>query len=130
MGGVNSINVLQSILGSIFKDMGREGKSFMVYVDDIIIMARTLEEMERHLQEFFQTCRHHNVVLKWTKSNLLRKDDIKILGFSFSTGRLKPQQEKLDKIDIALKKLKTPKELRALLASLNYYRCFTPGFHT
>ena len=40
MVGVNSINVLQSILGFIFKDMGREGKSFMVYVDGTSITAR------------------------------------------------------------------------------------------
>ena len=64
----------------------------------------------------------------WTKGKLLRKDDIKILGFSISAGLLKPQQEELDKIDITLRKLKMPKELLTLLASFNYYRCFSSRF--
>ena len=52
-GGVNSVNVLQSILNMVFKDMGGDGKSFMVYIDDIIITSQTPEEMEARLRQFF-----------------------------------------------------------------------------
>jgi hypothetical protein len=66
------------------------------------------------------------VVLKKSKSNLLRKDDISLLGFTVSKGKLRPAEKKMDQIQ--LDRLKTQKEWRALLASLNFYCMFSPRF--
>ena len=76
----------------IFNDMGKGGKSFMEYISDIILIAKSPEQMETHFRQFLDMCSRHSVVLKWTKRNLVRKDNIKILGFSISEGKLKPQQ--------------------------------------
>ena len=100
----------------------------MTYVDDIILTSKTPEELRSRLLEFLKLCRYHNIVLKRTKSNLMRKEDIKILGFSIRDSKLYPQHGKLDQLEITLKDLKTQKDLRALVASLNYYRCFSPRF--
>jgi hypothetical protein len=47
---------------------------------------------------------------------------------SVSKGKLRPAEKKMDQIQLALDKLKTQKELRALLVSLNFYRMFCPQF--
>jgi hypothetical protein len=52
----------------------------------------------------------HNVVLKKSKSNLLQKDDISLLGFTVSKGKLRPPEKKMDQIQLALNKLKTQKD--------------------
>jgi thymidylate synthase len=68
------------------------------------------------------------VVLKKSKSNLLRKDDISLLGFTVTKEKLRPAEKQMDQIQLSLEKLRTQKDLRALLASLNFYRMFYPQF--
>jgi hypothetical protein len=67
-------------------------------------------------------------VLKKSKSNLLCKIDISLLGFTVSKGKLRPAEKKMDQIQFAGDKLKTQKDLSALLAALNFYRMFSPLF--
>ena len=129
MGGVNSVNVLQAVLSSCFKELGKGVHPwFFTYVDDIILTSKTVEEMVDRLRQFLELCRKHNIKLKKSKSNLLRKDDISLLGFTVKEGKLRPAKDKLEKMSLALKEVKTQKDLRALLASLNYYRLFSPCF--
>jgi hypothetical protein len=46
MGGVNSVNVLQSILNGCFKSLGKGLHPwFLTYVDDIILTSKTVDEM-------------------------------------------------------------------------------------
>jgi hypothetical protein len=98
-------------------------------VGDIILTSKTVEEMVRRSTEFLQLCKVHNVVLKKSKSNLLRKNDISLLGFTVSKGKLRPAEKKMDQIQLALDKLKSQKELTALLASLNFYPMFSLRFN-
>jgi hypothetical protein len=87
-----------------------------------------MDEMKKRLEEFFKLCQTHNIVLKKSKSNLLRKDDIALLSFTVSEGKLRPSEKKLDHIKLAENKISTQKDLRALLVALNYYHRFSPRF--
>jgi hypothetical protein len=91
MGGVNSINVLQSILNGCFKTLGRGLYPwFLTYVDDIILTSKSVDEMVERLRDFLKLCKLHNIVLKKSKSNLLCKNNIALLGFTVSKGKLRP----------------------------------------
>jgi hypothetical protein len=45
-----------------------------------------------------------------------------------SKGKLRPTEMKMDQIKLTLDKMKTQKELKNLLASLNFYCMFSPRF--
>jgi hypothetical protein len=97
MSGVNSINVLQSILNGCFKTLGRGLHPwFLTYVDDIILTSKSVADMIERLHEFLDLYKLHNIVLKKSKSNLLCKDDIALLGFIVSKGKLRPANKKID----------------------------------
>jgi hypothetical protein len=116
MGNVNSVNILQSILNVCFKSLGKGLHPwFLTYVDDIILPTKTVDEILWRLTEFIKLCKLHYVVLKKSKSNLLRKDDISLLGFPVSKGKLRPAEKKINQIQLSLEKLRTQKDLRALL---------------
>jgi histidinol phosphatase-like PHP family hydrolase len=84
-GGVNSVNILQAVLNGCFKTLGRcLHPWFLAYMDDIILTSKSVQEMKERLEEFLKLCQKHNIVLKKSKSNLLRKDDIALLGFTVS----------------------------------------------
>jgi hypothetical protein len=54
--------------------------------------------MVERLKEFLKLCKLHNVVSKKSKSILLRKDDISLLGFTVSMGKLRPADKMMDQI--------------------------------
>jgi hypothetical protein len=101
---------------------------FLTYLDDIILTSKSVDEMVERLHEFLKLCKLHNIVLKKSKSNLLRKDDIALLGFTISKGKLMLADKKMDQIQLAGNKLKTQKDLHDLLAALNFYCMFSPRF--
>jgi hypothetical protein len=98
-GGVNSVNVLQFILNGCFKTLGRGLHPwFLTYVDDIILTSKSVDEMVERLRDFLELCKLHNIVLKKSKSSLLRKDTL--LGFIVSKGKLRPADNKMDQIEL------------------------------
>lgn len=97
-------------------------KGVLVYLDDILIHGRTVEEVFTQLKEVFNRFRQANLILQLKKCNFFLSS-IKYLGFIISEGIIRPDPQKVE----ALNHVKTPsnlKELRSLLGLLGFYRQF------
>ena len=62
------------------EDIFREKKWPLVYIDDILICSRNLQEHLKHLQEFYSLVFKHGLVLSKSKMEIGKKD-IEFLGY-------------------------------------------------
>lgn len=97
-----------------------------VYMDDIIIFSRSLEEHLQDIQKVLHTLQEANLKVQSDKSEFLRKE-VEFLGHVVTTEGVKPNPKKIE----AIKKWplpKSPKELKSFLGTISYYRRFIPRF--
>ena len=94
----------------------------VVYLDDIILWADTLEEMEENLKFICDAMAAAGLKLNGEKSNFLTKK-LEILGHWVETGYLKPDSDKLRWIKVECSSVP---EVRSLLGALSYFRKFVP----
>ena len=112
--------VMQAVLA------GLEWNSCFVYLDDILIASRTLEEHLRHIKEVFGRLRDAGLRLKPKKCLLLR-NEVPYLGHVISDDGIRPDPAKTDKV----KSFPVPHDvttLRQFIGLASYYRRFVPGF--
>lgn len=117
-----------SIFQRVMDDTLREhiGKICHVYIDDIIIFGKTIEENLLNLKTVLQTLRAANFKIQPDKSEFL-KQSVEFLGFIVSKDGLKPNEKKVE----AIKKFPEPtnlKELRSFLGLSGYYRRFIKNY--
>lgn len=120
----NAPSIFQRVMDDVLRD--HIGKICYVYIDDIIIFSKTLEEHFRNLKIIFETLRRANFKIQPDKSEFL-KDSVEFLGFIVSADGLKPNIKKIE----AIKKYPEPtnlKELRAFLGLSGYYRRFVKNY--
>ena len=98
----------------------------MVYLDDIIIFSRTLEEHLKHIEIIFQKLKAAGLKLKESKCDFF-KSEIHYLGHLISDKGIQPFPEKLDTIR-NMPHPQTPKEIKQFLGLTGYYRKFVPCF--
>lgn len=101
-------------------------KKCLVYLDDIIIFGKDLNEMFRNLREVFIRLRKANLKINPKKCLLLQRD-VKYLGHVVSELGITTDPEKI----AAVKDWPTPhtkKQLRSFLGFCSYYRKFVRGF--
>ena len=112
--------VMQAVLA------GLEWNSCFVYLDDILIASRTLEEHLRHIKEVFGRLRDAGLRLKPKKCLFLR-NEVPYLGHVISADGIRPDPAKTDKV----KSFPVPHDvttLRQFIGLASYYRRFVPGF--
>ena len=68
------------------EDIFKEKKWTLVYIDDILICSRNLQEHLKHLQEFYSLVFKHGLVLSRSKMEIGKKD-IEFLGYKISKDR-------------------------------------------
>ncbi|KAF2068675.1 hypothetical protein CYY_010003, partial [Polysphondylium violaceum] len=93
-----------------------------VYVDDIIIYSKSLEEHRQHLHTVFKRLREENVYLSKAKAQLV-KTEVQYAGHMISRDGIKPVHDKVAAI-MNIPYPTTVKEVRAFLGAINYYRKF------
>jgi hypothetical protein len=96
----------------------------IVYLDDIICWADSLEEMERTLDKVCKAMESAGLRLNGEKSCFLTKK-LEVLGHWVEAGLLKPDSEKLQWIQI---KCENVSQVRSLVGALSYFRKFVPKF--
>ncbi|GBG66385.1 hypothetical protein CBR_g60037 [Chara braunii] len=100
----------------------------VVYLDDILVFSRTLQEHQGHLRQVLEKLREANFKInakkcEWAKTQVL------YLGHVLDRDGIKPEDSKI----AAIRDWPTPRtltELRSFLGLANYYRKFVRNFST
>ena len=97
------------------------------YLDDIIIMGRTTEELKDRLIAVLQRIQDHGLRLRPEKCQFFMRK-IKYLGFVFDAEGRHPDPENIR----AIQEMPPPTDvttLRSFLGLINYYGSFLPALH-
>ena len=92
-GLCNSPGTFQRMMNSIFQELLHEGVSAN-YMDDFVIPAKTMEELEERTIRFMKIAKRHNLCFKQSKCNF-NMEEIPILGVVVGKGQVKMEQEKI-----------------------------------
>jgi len=106
------------MMNSIFQELLDEGV-LANYMDNFVIPARTMEELEERTIRFLKIVEKHNLCFKQSKCDFNMKE-IPILGVVVGKGQVKMEQEKIK----AVKEWKTPmkiKDVESFLRFANFY---------
>ena len=96
------------------------------YMDNFIIPAKTIKELEERTIQFLKIAEKHNLCSKRLKCNL-NIEEIPILGVIIGKGQVKIEQEKIK----AVKEWKTftkVKDIESFLGFTNFYQRFIQNF--
>ena len=121
---VKFIELFQRLMGHILR--GLEQRFALIYIDDIIIFFKSVDEHLVHLKEVFRRLRDANVKLNPKKCSFV-KQRVEYLGHVVTPEGISPNPDKVR----VVQELPTPtnlKELRSFLGLPNYYRRFCNRF--
>ena len=109
-----------------FKDM--INKSCQVFLDDVIIFGKTIEETLSHYKEFCTRIRAANLKLKPAKCSLFQTQ-VSFLGHIVSERGVATDPEKVSAVQ-TWPTPKSRKQVRSFLGLIGYYRRFVPQCST
>jgi len=98
----------------------------VVYLDDIVIYSRGIEEHVTHLSKVLDRLREYELYVKREKCEFA-KDEIMFLGHLIGEGQVKMDPRKIQAI-VEWSAPKSVPELRSFLGLANYYRRFIEGY--
>ena len=105
---------------------GLIGTSTQVYLDDIVVQGKNLDDHVYNLRKVLDRLREAKLKLRLKKCEFF-KEEVEYLGHIVGAQGLKPQDSKVE----AIKRVpvpKTVKKLQAFLGLMNYYRKFISRF--
>ena len=112
----------QELMNGILKDF-----SFTIsYLDDIIIFRKAPQEHLSHISMVFEKLKSVNLSMKKSKCSFFFKE-IQYLGHILSATGIRPLPAKTHAIQ-HMQPPVTPKQVRAFLGLVGYYRKFIKGF--
>ena len=98
----------------------------IAYLDNIIIFSKTPQEHLSHICMVFEKLKSANLSMKKSKCSFFSKE-IQYLGHNLSATGIRPLPAKTHTIQ-NMKPPTTPKQVRAFLELVGYYRKFIKGF--
>ena len=98
----------------------------VVYLDDIIIYSKSLEEHVEHLRDVFQALRDNQLYVKKEKCSFAQ-EEVSFLGHIVGKGKLRMDPVKIKAI-LEWEPPTKVTELRSFLGLVNYYRRFIKGY--
>lgn len=116
----NAAQTFQRFMDGLTRDLD----FCQVYLDDILIASRNLEEHLKHLRELFRRLDNAGVVIN-AKKCVFGVSDVTFLGHRISKDGLAPQEKVRAIIDY--KEPTDEKGLRRFLGMINFYNRFIPN---
>ena len=107
------------MMNSIFQELLHKG-ILANYMDDFIIPAKTIEELEERMVRFLKIAEKHNLCFKRSKYDF-NMEEITILGVIVGKGQIKMEQKKI-KVVKEWKTLMKVKGVESFLGFTNFYR--------
>lgn len=98
----------------------------VVYLDDIVIYSRTLEEHVNHLSLVLSQLRKYTLYVKMEKCEFAQQE-IRFLGHLVSKNQVRMDPKKVQAI-VDWQAPRHVKDLRSFLGLANYYRKFIAGY--
>jgi len=115
-------------MNSIFQELLHK-EVLANYMDDFVIPAKTMEELEERTVRFLKIVKKHNLCFKRSKCNF-NMEEIPILGVVVGKGQVKMKQEKIKAVK-EWKTLTKVKDVESFLGFTNFYQQFIQNFsHT
>ena len=124
-GLTNSPATFQTMMNSLFKHLIDRGV-VVIYIDDIMIFTKTIEEHRSVVKEVLQILRDKHLYLRHDKCDF-EVQETEFLGLVIAQDQVKMDHKKV----AAIKDWPTPtskKQLRGFLGFLNFYRRFVQNF--
>ena len=92
-GLMNSGCTFQRVIHEVLRDL----PYLFIYIDDILVGSRSLEEHEQHLREVFTRLRENCLTINLKKC-ILAKPTLTFLGHTVDSETIRPLPEKVDAI--------------------------------
>ena len=123
-GLVNAPATFQRLMEVVLAGLAREG--CLVYLDDVLVMGKTMEEHNRNLEKVLDRLRAAGLRLK-PKKCYFAQLEVDYLGHVVSADGIKTDPRKAQ----AVREFPTPRnvrEVRSFVGLASYYRKFIPNF--
>ena len=102
------------------------GKCLFVYIDDIVVYSKSVEEHLEHLKQVFEIFSKYNLSLNLQKCKFFQRT-VEVLGHVLTPEGLKTVPSKVQSIDL-WNAPQNVSELRSFLGLASYYRKFIQNF--
>ena len=102
------------------------GKFVIVYLDDILIFIKTLEDHMMHIRKVFEKLREEKLLINLKKCSFVKKELV-YLGFGISVEGLKMDPEKV-RVILEWPTLRSVIEVRSFHGLASFYKKFIKGF--
>ncbi|XP_033318399.1 uncharacterized protein K02A2.6-like [Bombus bifarius] len=117
--------VFQKYISMIFKELVGKG-IVIVYMDDIIILAKNLEEAWERLQMVIELAEQYGLIINWGKCRFLQQE-IEYLGYIVSKNTIRPSTHKTRAV-ANFPKPTSVKKVQSFLGLTGYFRKFIRGY--
>ena len=121
-GLVNAPATFSRMMRSLLRGMSHVHN----YLDDVLVHTSTWEEHLQVLHEIFVRLRSAGLTARPSKCDIGCRQ-VEFLGHVVQEAKLKPQQDKVEKI-LTAPRPETKKEMRSFIGLASYYRKFIPAF--
>ncbi|GBG62762.1 hypothetical protein CBR_g32352 [Chara braunii] len=124
LGLTNAPTTFQSLMDKVLRE--QIGRFVVVYLDDILIFSKSMEEHLKHLKEVLAILKKTQLHLNLEKFEF-GKDGVIYLGHRLSAAGLEPEATKVE----VIRNWSWPvnvRELHSVLDLASYYRKFVPRF--
>eukprot|EP00253_Pinus_taeda_P032583 PITA_32583 len=123
-GLTNAPATFMCLMNSIFHQY--LDRFVLIFIDDILVYSRTMEEHQEHLRKVLQTLWEHQLYAKFSKCDFF-KEEIQYLGHVITKEGIAVDPEKIKAImDWPI--LKDVADVRSFMGLAGYYRRFVEGF--
>jgi hypothetical protein len=123
-GPTNALAYFMYLMNSVF--MPELDRFVVVFIDDILIYSKNLEDHERHLHVVLQRLRDHRLYAKFSKCEFWL-DTVKFLGHTISSDGISIDPSKVQEV-LDWKPPTSVHQIRSFLGLAGYYRRFIPDF--